>query len=280
MAELGIVVEADLGIEHQQLAVVRDRERVDLDLRSVGADERIVELRHQLAGLLGEVAGQAERRSNGASMVRLQAGRRIDRQGLDLLRRVMGHLLDVHAALGRGDDRDAACLAVDQQREVEFLRDVDAVGDVEALDLLALRAGLDGDQRLAEHLLGIGAHFLDRLGEADAALGIGAKLRELALAAAAGVDLRLHDPERPGQLLRGLDRLVDIHCRMARRNRHAELRKQLFGLIFVDVHRGPPLSRMPARMQRPRPANVPNVRSNGGHSGRWLSARFRPRSIC
>ena len=31
-------------------------------------------------------------------------------------------------------------VAVDQQREVEFLFDVDAVGDVEALDLLALRA--------------------------------------------------------------------------------------------------------------------------------------------
>ena len=93
----------------------------------------------------------------------------------------MGHLFDVHAAFGRGDDGDAAGLAVDQQREVEFLRDVDAVGDVEALDLLALRAGLDGDQGLAEHFLGMGADFLDRLGEPDAALGVGASSLNLPL---------------------------------------------------------------------------------------------------
>ena len=49
-------------------------------------------------------------------------------------------VLDVHPAFGRGDDGDPAGLAVDQQREVEFLGDVDAVGDVEPLDLLAVRA--------------------------------------------------------------------------------------------------------------------------------------------
>ncbi len=44
------------------------------------------------------------------------------------------------------------------------------------------------------------AHFVDRMGEADAALGVGAEFLELALAAAAGVDLRLDDPQGPGQL--------------------------------------------------------------------------------
>ena len=95
---------------------------------------------------------------------------------------------------------DPAGLAVDQQREVEFLGDVDAVGDVEALDLLALRPGLDGDQRPAEHLGRMVADVVDRLSEADAALGVGRGL-ELALAAAAGVDLGLHDPHGTGQLL-------------------------------------------------------------------------------
>jgi hypothetical protein len=44
------------------------------------------------------------------------------------------------------------------------------------------------------------------LGQAHAALGIGAQFLELALAASTGVDLRLHDIERPGQLLCGFDR--------------------------------------------------------------------------
>ena len=84
------------------------------------------------------------------------------------------------------------------------------------------------------------AHLVDRMGEPDAALGAVAKFLELALAAAAGVDLRLHDPQRPGKLLRGLDRFLDAHRGIARGHRHAELREQLFGLIFVDVHgRGP-----------------------------------------
>ena len=76
-----------------------------------------------------------------------------------------------------------------------------------------------------------------RAGEADAALRVGAELPELALAAAAGVDLRLHHVKRSGQLPGGGDRFVDAHRGMAGRNRHAELREQLLGLIFVDVHR-------------------------------------------
>ena len=135
---------------------------------------------------------------------------------VDLLGRVVGDLLDVHAALGRGDDGDAAGLAVDQQREIEFLGDVDAVGDVEALDLLAVRPGLDRHQGLAEHLGRMLAHFVDRVGEADAALGVVAEFLELALAAAAGVDLRLDDPQRSGKLLarpRPLPRRSSRHSR-------------------------------------------------------------------
>jgi hypothetical protein len=49
----------------------------------------------------------------------------IDREGHDLLGRVVRDLLDVHAAFGRGDEGDAAGLAVDQHREIEFLGDVE-----------------------------------------------------------------------------------------------------------------------------------------------------------
>jgi hypothetical protein len=33
---MALRIEADLGVEHHQLAVVGDRQRVDLDLRGVG----------------------------------------------------------------------------------------------------------------------------------------------------------------------------------------------------------------------------------------------------
>jgi hypothetical protein len=74
---------------------------------------------------------------------------------------IMGDGLDIHAAFGRGDDRDAPGDTVDQHRQVEFLCNVDAVGDVEAVDPLAGFASLHCHQRVAEHFLGVGFDFLD-----------------------------------------------------------------------------------------------------------------------
>ena len=126
--------------------------------------------------------------------------------------------------------------AVDQQGEIIFLRDVDPVGDVEPVDLLALGAGLDGDEGLAEHLLGVGSDLVDRSGQPNAALGIGAEFLELALAAAAGVDLRLDDPERSGELPGRGHRFLDGKGGVAGGDRDALLGEQFLGLIFMDVH--------------------------------------------
>jgi hypothetical protein len=57
-------------------------------------------------------------------------------------------------------------------------------------------------ERAAQHLLGFGLGLLDGFGEAHAALVARVGLLEVALAAAAGVDLRLDDPERPVQFAR------------------------------------------------------------------------------
>jgi hypothetical protein len=75
-----------------------------------------------------------------------------------------------------------------------------------------------------------------RTSSTDAALGVGPQPFEAALAAAAGVDLRLDHEDRPAQLLGGLHRLFHAEGRMAARDRDAELREDGFGLVFVDVH--------------------------------------------
>ena len=65
------------------------------------------------------------------------------------------------------------------------------------------------------------------------------ELRDLhaaALAAAAGVDLRLHDPHLAAELLRRLDRLVDGERGNAARRGHAVLAEDFLALVFVDVH--------------------------------------------
>jgi hypothetical protein len=63
-------------------------------------------------------------------------------RGDDLLGRVVGDGLDVHAAFGRDDEGDAADRTVDQERAIELAVDVGAVFDIEAVDLLAGVAGL------------------------------------------------------------------------------------------------------------------------------------------
>ena len=117
------------------------------------------------------------------------ARRRLDLEGLDLLRRLVRHFLDVHAAFGGDDEGDAAGGAVDQRGEIKLALDRRAVLDIKPLDQAAMRAGLVRDQRHAQHALGFFLHILDGFDHLDAA----------ALAAAAGMDLRLHHPDRAGQ---------------------------------------------------------------------------------
>ena len=226
MAIEGVVIEADLGVEHDQLVLAGHDQRIDLEQAHVLLDEGLVERRQEDPRLLGRLAGQVQRLRQGQRVVRKDAGGRIDGEGDDLLRRRVRHLFDVHAALGRGDDRHAAGLAIDQHRQIELAGDVGALFDIEPAHQPALRTGLVGDQRHAEHGLGERVHLAERLGDLDAA----------ALAAAAGVDLRLDHPDRPVELFRRLHGLIDREGRIALRDGNAEGLQDGLGLVLVDVH--------------------------------------------
>jgi hypothetical protein len=93
-----------------------------------------------------------------------------------------------------------------------------------------------GDQRAAQHLLGLLGGLLDRLREAHAALLAGGGFLEAALAAAAGVDLRLDDPERSLELACGGLGLVGLEHDAAAGDGGAVLAQELLGLVLVDVH--------------------------------------------
>ena len=150
MAEQRVVVEADLGVEADELAVLGDHQRIDLEQAHVLFDERPIERRQHRAELLLQVGVEIQRLRDPPCMMRLNAGRRIDRDGDDLVGRVVRHLLDIHAAFGRDHDGDARGRAVDQHRQIELAIDRRAFFDVEAVHLLAARAGLMRDQRRAE----------------------------------------------------------------------------------------------------------------------------------
>ena len=197
------------------------------------------------------------------------AGRRIDREGDDFFGRVVRDVLDVDAAFGRDHERDFGGFAVDQDREIELLVDVGAFLDVEAVDLLAVCAGLHRDQRRAQHLLGELVDLGDRLGDAHAALVAGGGFLELALAAAAGMDLALHHPDRAGKRLGGGVRIRGLQHRHAARNRHAELMQQRLGLVFVDIHR-----------TLPKPCAVNSTSSPVFVAGIPYTTELQPRNSC
>ena len=227
MAEERVVVEADLGIEADELVALGDDERIDLEQAHILGDERGVELRHHCRGLLGEIVPQPQRLRQQAPVMGHDPRGGIDRESHDLLGMGARDLLDVHAAGGRSHEGDARRFAVDQRREIELAVDRGAFFDIEAVDLLPVRAGLMGHQDGADQALGLLAYVLGRLHDLDAA----------GLAAPTGMDLRLDDDDRRAEILCRLDRLLDRESGMTARHRHAELPQHRLGLIFVDVHR-------------------------------------------
>ena len=228
--EQRVLVERHLAVERDQAVRLGDDQRIDLHQCGVEVAERLVH-RHQQAHELVHLALlEVELEGDVARLERAHRRCRRQRQADDLVGMLLGDLFDVHAAFGRGDDGDAAGRAVDQLRDIELARDVAALLDIDLLDLFALRAGLVGDQAAAQHLVGAGDHLLHGAADLDAA----------GLAAAAGMDLGLHHPDRTVQLLGdglGLGRVVGD---VAARHRHAIAPQQLLGLIFVDIHGLPP----------------------------------------
>ncbi len=140
---------------------------------------------HEGDGLVDLGGFEAEFEGEGAGLVGLEADGGVDVFLVDELGGGVGDLFDLHAAGLRGHEDDLGGGAVEDEAEVELAVDGGALFDEEALDLLSGGAGLVGDELHAEDGFGRGVGVVEVLGELDAA----------ALAAAAGVDLRLDDDD-------------------------------------------------------------------------------------
>ena len=102
------------------------------------------------------------------------------------LRRLVRDFLNVHPAFSGDNESNARGFSVDQRRQIELAVDGRAFLDIEAVDLLAVRAGLMRDQCRAEDARGFFLNVVDGFHHLDAA----------GLAAAASMNLRLHHPNR------------------------------------------------------------------------------------
>ena len=80
------------------MPVLGDDQGIHLEQAHVLLDERLVQERKQGTHLLLQAGVEAERPRHPPHVMRADVRRRIDRDGDDLLRRVVRHPLDVHAA--------------------------------------------------------------------------------------------------------------------------------------------------------------------------------------
>ena len=175
------------------VALLGDDERVDLEQRAVEVDERLVERRQELRRrlVLVAAAGRGRRRARAPAT---GGSRPPDRPPAF---RIFSGCLAATSSISMPPSVEAITVtrpdaAIDDHADVELAGDVDALLDEEALDLLALGAGLVRDELHAEDGARLALRVDEALGDLDAA----------ALAAAAGVDLRLDDDDvAPGLLL-------------------------------------------------------------------------------
>jgi len=135
-----------------------------------------------------------------------------------------------------GADGDLAGAAIHQHGQVEFANDVAARFHINAFHNFSGGTGLNGDQRVADHLTGEFFDFGHRLRQPHAAFVTGGFFFELAFAAATRVNLRFHDERRFAQTLGYLLGFGGGIGHAAIKDGHTELFQKLFGLVLMDIH--------------------------------------------
>ncbi len=226
VAELGVVVGVDLAVEGGEVAVCEDGQRVQLDQGEILLVEQLVQAKHDLDELVHLLRIQVHLEPEIAALVRLQAFDEIHHEGVDVFRRFGGHLLDVDAAVLGGDERDRLGVAIGEDREVQFLRDIGRVGDQDQVHRQRTASRLVGFHVGTEHALGSGADVIETAAELDAT----------GLAATTGMDLGLDHPLRTTKVLGGVDSGIGRVGNLARRYGDAVLGEQFFSLVLVEIH--------------------------------------------
>ena len=132
VAKQRVVVEVHLRVEREQVAALGDDQRVDLEDRRIGGDERLVERSIILTPFFTEspVRPTAKARCCAWNGCRPTAG--IDEDLVDLLRRLVGDFFDLDAALFADHQHDALRGAIEDESEVELAVDGEAFLDQQA----------------------------------------------------------------------------------------------------------------------------------------------------
>jgi len=154
LAELGVIVEAKLGVHSQNLVVGGLGQRVDLDLGSITLHEDLVEILDGGLGILNALLGEAKVGSNSAGDFVGDTDLDVDWGRDDGLGVFFGDSLDIHTTLRRCDDHGALGTTVHQDSEIELTAGELALADENGVAVTAGSASLLGDELVADHLRG------------------------------------------------------------------------------------------------------------------------------
>ena len=154
LTELGVLVEAELGVHGQDLVVGGLGQRVNLDLGGITLHEDLVQVLDGGLGVLNALLREAEVGSDatgdlvGDTLVDINGG------GDDGIGVLLGDSLDIHTTLGGGDNDGALGSTVHEDGEVEFATSELALTDQDGVARTTTGTGLLGNELVADHLLG------------------------------------------------------------------------------------------------------------------------------
>ena len=155
-----------------------------------------------LAKLKGQFAGSEFRRTNGG----------VDGHAAQGIEVGFGQILNLHPAMGRGDDHDPLKLSVQHKAQIHFLFDVGGTFHPDAVDALAVGIGSLGNQLFFKQSFGKGLELVRSAAEFYAARS----------APAAGVDLGFDHSSRSAQFTGAKACLFRAVDQPAAWHRHAE----------------------------------------------------------
>ena len=154
LSELGVVVEAELGVHAQNLVVGGLGKRVDLDLGGILLHEELVQLLDGVGTGVDALRAEAELLGDLLGHVVGDTNVDVDGGGDDGLGALLGDGLNVHTTLAGGDNDGRLSSAVHEDCEVELAAGELALDNVDGVANATTLAGLLGDELVADHLVG------------------------------------------------------------------------------------------------------------------------------
>ncbi len=153
LAEQRVAVSAQFAVEADQVALLGDHQRVDLDQREVALKEDGRQAHKDFGELLNLLTFQAQFKCQLASLVRHWAGQRIESHFVDQVRGLFRYFFNFHAAFGRGHEHYATRAAVNNRAQIELFIDIGRSFYQDLVNRLAVGIRLVGHQTLAQPVL-------------------------------------------------------------------------------------------------------------------------------